>query len=365
MSSDTSTPYYGPVGETSSDILLEKTFMASGYLTGVGFGVQFVMYLLCTRALWLRKPKTPSTWFLLGYIFVLNAINTIWTGTSAYGLQLTFIDNRNYPGGPLAFLGIEFSIWQNILSLASLISGNVLADILLLWRCYVIWAATMGKRAFLVMVIPTLLLLASIATSCLFAYETVSPSGFFSKITANFALPYFALSLSLNILLTIMIVFKMSIQKLKGRAIFGEQYGRHYTSISTMFIESAALYCLFSILLLITYAMNHPINQIWLGISPSIQMLSSYLIIYRVVQGRAWTTDTWTGTRATQSFRFNNTSYAGQSDTRVARSNGEGPYQLGPMGSGADAKMSAIQVLKSTEVNSDQASWKSGKEDAV
>lgn len=31
-------PYYGPVGETPSEILLEKTFMASGYLTGVGFG---------------------------------------------------------------------------------------------------------------------------------------------------------------------------------------------------------------------------------------------------------------------------------------------------------------------------------------
>ena len=31
-------PYYGPVGETSAQILLEKTFMASGYLTGVGFG---------------------------------------------------------------------------------------------------------------------------------------------------------------------------------------------------------------------------------------------------------------------------------------------------------------------------------------
>lgn len=31
-------PYYGPIGETSTQILLEKTFMASGYLTGVGFG---------------------------------------------------------------------------------------------------------------------------------------------------------------------------------------------------------------------------------------------------------------------------------------------------------------------------------------
>ena len=91
------------------------------------------------------------------------------------------------------------------------------------------------------------------------------------------------------------------------------------------------------------------------------QQIATYLIIYRVVEGRAWTTDTWNGTRATQTFRFQNTSYAGQSDTRVARSNAEGPYQLEAM---PDAKMSGIQVLQSTEVASDHTSWKSGKEEA-
>lgn len=58
-------------------------------------------------------------------------MNTIWTGTSAYGLQLTYIDNRNYPGGILAFLGVEFSLPANVLSLAALVAGNILADALL------------------------------------------------------------------------------------------------------------------------------------------------------------------------------------------------------------------------------------------
>lgn len=58
-------------------------------------------------------------------------MNTIWTATSAIGLQLTFIDNRNYPGGVIAFLGVEFGLPVNIVSLASYITGNIMADALL------------------------------------------------------------------------------------------------------------------------------------------------------------------------------------------------------------------------------------------
>lgn len=48
--------------------------------------------------------------------------------TSAYGLQLTFINNRNYPGGVIVFLGVEFALPANIVSMASYIASNILAD---------------------------------------------------------------------------------------------------------------------------------------------------------------------------------------------------------------------------------------------
>lgn len=59
-------------------------------------------------------------------------MNAIWTATSAYGLQLTYIDNRNYPdGGSWAFLQVEFSDPSQVVALASYIIGNVMADALL------------------------------------------------------------------------------------------------------------------------------------------------------------------------------------------------------------------------------------------
>ncbi|KAH8101231.1 hypothetical protein BXZ70DRAFT_117757 [Cristinia sonorae] len=304
-------PYYGPVGETSKEILLEKTFIASGYLTGFGYGVQFVLYLACVRILWQRKPHSRFTYFLLAYITFLCLMNTIWTATSAYGLQLTYIDNRNFPGGPFAYLQVEFSAPSNVLSLASYIAGNIMADALLLWRTHVIWSASAGpmfwSMATLIVAFGSLVLLGSLSMAILFAIETASPNGFFSAEATSFALPFFGLSLGLNIWLTIMIVLRMLYHRRQGREIFGRNYGKHYASISAMFVESAALYAICSILLLSTYAPQHPINQIWLGLEPSVQMISSYLIIYRVVEGRAWNSETFNKTDGLTSMAFDST----------------------------------------------------------
>ncbi|TCD61350.1 hypothetical protein EIP91_008560 [Steccherinum ochraceum] len=330
-------PYYGPIGETSEQILLEKTFMASGYLTGFGYGVQFVLYLACVRILWQRRPRTRFTYFLLAYITILCAMNTIWTATSAFGLQLTYIDNRNYPGGPFAYLQIEFSTTSNVLSLASYIVGNILADALLLWRTHVIWSAAVGpsvwSMATLIVGVGCIALLGSLSMAVLFAIETASPFGFFSSQATSFALPYFGLSLALNIWLTLMIFLRMLFHRRQGRKIFGTNYGKHYASISTMFIESAALYAISSILLLGTYAPQHPINQIWLGLEPSVQMISSYLIIYRVVEGRAWNSETFNqtgGGMTSIAFEDSDMSKATRStgDTDVTRTNAVNAFDI-------------------------------------
>jgi hypothetical protein len=94
-------------------------------------GVQLVLYIACMRILWRVGNRGGFTYFLLVYISLLCSMNTIWTATSAVGLQLTYIDNRNYPGGVIGFLNVEFALPSNVASLTSYIIGNVLADALL------------------------------------------------------------------------------------------------------------------------------------------------------------------------------------------------------------------------------------------
>ncbi|KAJ6566292.1 hypothetical protein B0H19DRAFT_1257543 [Mycena capillaripes] len=62
----------------------------------------------------------------------------MYTGVSTYGLQTTFIDNRNYPapdadslGGPIAYLNVEFFLNYNIVSQVVFTLGNLMVDALL------------------------------------------------------------------------------------------------------------------------------------------------------------------------------------------------------------------------------------------
>ncbi|KAJ6612722.1 hypothetical protein B0H10DRAFT_2278881 [Mycena sp. CBHHK59/15] len=259
MSNDTVN--YGPTDDTPSDLLLEKTFLISGYLTGVGY----------VNALFGRGRHSGLTKMLIPYLTILCAMNTIWTATSAYGLQLTFIDNRNYPGSVIAFLGIEFALTSNVISLASYITGNIMADALMIWRCYIVWAASTRSKAKYAILLPCLMLTGSL--------------GLFGPTTAAFATPYFAVSMILNIVVTVLITFRILFYKRRGTAI--SAYNPFNLSVVAIFIESAALYSVISLLLLVTFALGHPINQIWLGVSPSVQVISNYLIVYRVARGQA------------------------------------------------------------------------------
>ena len=104
----------------------------------------------------------------------------------------------------------------------------------------------------------------------LFEIAGATGMGALGKVDDTLGLAYFTLSLSLNLLLTGMIVYRIRSYQRSMRDL----YDRHkpYTSVATMFVESAALYTISLIPLLVTFALNSPYSQIFLGIAPSVQV---------------------------------------------------------------------------------------------
>ena len=88
----------------------------------------------------------------------------------------------------------------------------------------------------------------------------------------NFSLPYFTLSLSLNVIVSIFITLRLLSQRRKVVNILGRQHAQQYVSIAAMIVESAALYSVFSITFLVLYAINHPVQNIFLQILPQIEV---------------------------------------------------------------------------------------------
>ena len=97
----------------------------------------------------------------------------------------------------------------------------------------------------------------------------------------NIATTYFSASLALNVVLTSLIVSRLLKFKLEAQKILGTGYGKHYTLISIVFVESAFLNAVCSILLLASY-LEMTINitmtfDVWIAITPAIQVRRSFI----------------------------------------------------------------------------------------
>ncbi len=95
---------------------------------------------------------------------------------------------------------------------------------------------------------------------------------FYSALPLAYGESYYAISLGVNIMLTILIILRLYMYRRRLLTSLPPEHARHYVSLATIVVESAALYSVFAILFLITYAVGHPTNQIFLGVASSTQV---------------------------------------------------------------------------------------------
>ncbi|TFK18701.1 hypothetical protein FA15DRAFT_709633 [Coprinopsis marcescibilis] len=287
-------PYYGP--EDRSQILFEHMFVAGDLVTGIGYGIQLVLYTSCFIYLWGQKnTRSRTSWILIFYMTLLLIIETIFVAVQARTVQDIYIDNRNYPGGPMAYFFATQDKAINVMFAATLFLLTFLADLLVLWRCWTIWRATLGTySAYFATAFPVMTLLASFALGTLWTLQSSKPGlSFYSQVPKAFGVSYFWISLSTNILMTILITSRLWWYRRTAMRSLPEEQVREYFSLITIFVESAAIYSMFALVFIITYMVDHPINQIALSLTSSSQQIAGYWIIYRIVKGKAWTQHTF------------------------------------------------------------------------
>lgn len=60
-------------------------------------------------------------WWLIAYVSVIISMATIGLGTNIKFNEMTYIDYRDYPGGPNAFTVDFYSNWVNIFGFAAFV----------------------------------------------------------------------------------------------------------------------------------------------------------------------------------------------------------------------------------------------------
>lgn len=101
------------------------------------------------------------------------------------------------------------------------------------------------------------------------------PGGFFfSGKAVNFGLPYYSITVSMNIIVTALICTRLFYMSKQVRAALGSQNAKLYTSVAAMLIESAAPYTAMGILFLPFYAKGNNVvvamGQVWSKLTVSI-----------------------------------------------------------------------------------------------
>lgn len=281
--SDPTTP---TAPEVNPLLIFERSLYYGNYVSAILTGMVVLMFLLTLVNLKQAPLSRRLALFygsysglLVALIMIAESVNVVWA-------EMAWVEHRSDPGGVTEFLIEQQTVWYEIMGTTASILMAMLGDAFLLYRCYVIWSST-----WYVIVFPAIIFLASIALGIITLVQSAQPSGLFAGSSVDWGTPYFSITVSLNLLLALLIIARLMWVRRSLTAV-GLDDGGLYTGLAAMIIESAAPMSATGIAFVVSFATESQtsigIGQIW-GTSLAV---AQQLIIFRIVSGKAWTSQT-------------------------------------------------------------------------
>jgi len=250
--------------EPASEIVRERTIFIEQIMNGVGYGVALTLYchIVVAFARSRRRYSSAGSRALLGLNSLMIILSTLYLAGCIVLSTKMFIDDRNFPGGPDAYLIAEYSFPVTMMANAAYPIEIWLCDGLMIYRCLLVYGFD-----FRVIVFPVLLLMGSFAMgSIILNQQLVGKTGFWAATTINFAVPFFSLSMALNFTATVLIVLRLMFIRRQVYKALGPDRARDRVSVSAMFIESATITTTVSLIFLVPYARGHPVSNVFQGL---------------------------------------------------------------------------------------------------
>ncbi|KAJ7207049.1 hypothetical protein GGX14DRAFT_635902 [Mycena pura] len=188
-----------------------------------------------------------------------------------------WINLRRGNWNPSFLIANEFDFWCNRLAIDTNFVMVWLMNLLLLYRCFVIWSYDIFVVALMSSVYLAIIAL-SIAVMIFAAL-------FFNL---NVQLSFLVLTCTFNLLFTVLVSTRLLTARNRITSLLGAEHAITYTSITATLVESAALYFIFDVICVVTYAVHSDIQNLILLENCLIQGISQLLIIVRVAEGREY-----------------------------------------------------------------------------
>ncbi|KAK0209099.1 hypothetical protein DFS33DRAFT_503470 [Desarmillaria ectypa] len=280
-------PAYAPPGESTHDLWVEKTNLNGMALALIAYGILLTMVLQCFQGLFALRTQERQWWMWI-YVSAVLVLATIGVSGNQMFIQMTYINYRNYPGGPNAFTLFFYATTSNLMSFIAYIVLGWLADGLVLYRFFIIY-----DRNLWAVIALAIIYLGDIGSGLGLAISIArSQDSFWATTSVRLGIAFWSISVGLNIVFTCLIATRLLLIRQRANAVLGPNHGSHYTSVVAIMVESAVLYSLWALVFLITYARNNPVQNILLPPLGQIEGIAPLLIILRVIRGRAWNSTT-------------------------------------------------------------------------
>jgi hypothetical protein len=304
-------PQYAP-DESEAVRFSERTWLQGAFISVLAYGMQVVLYSMSCYWLYQNRHTDNSkrNVGLMIYITVIFVLGTLYIAGLLQFTQDAFIDGRNIPGGPSVYETVMFSVPIDMLPNVIMVLLSWMCDIInvgppigrailstsemfkhKVWRCVVVYKGS-SIPIWVVCAIPALLYMGSVGEAlstrsilcnltivlyqalgiCFLKQVGATSQSPWASAGINFTIPYYSMSLALNILVTILIVVQLLIYRSRINQALGKNHGAHYASVAAMVVESAAMYSSFALLFLVPFALNHPLSQIFIQSLPPVQV---------------------------------------------------------------------------------------------
>ncbi|KAF9442830.1 hypothetical protein P691DRAFT_680737 [Macrolepiota fuliginosa MF-IS2] len=283
-------------------------------LGGVLYGIALALYWLSAQALY---PRLRGAGQRRGCIVsfttasIVISIGLVLTMLNLRVPQLDHVDNINL-SAPVRY--------RTRTSLCLLgVAIDALTVGIHLWRVWVIWGAT--RYQILVTLLPTLFLLPYLGVNTTMILTGVIRDRSDGALMVCYIVT-FTLGTTTRVLATLLVVLRLLLMRQRQiRLMVGvSEFGRQYTSISAMLVESCALGSVWALvdLVFFKFLAEGLVNGIFFINESYIEIIAFLLVIYRVSAGRAWNSNT---DRQLSTIRWNHDGQLTTGETETGISN--------------------------------------------
>ncbi|KAJ7771054.1 hypothetical protein DFH07DRAFT_804692 [Mycena maculata] len=263
----------------SSALTAARMSYAAAIVGCVGYGIYVVLAYQCIRRLIGRTQTwTTSRVALLTYTSLLFAVQTIYFVAACKWSEIEFVETAVDP----AVFASQQSSMLSVLKGTGYTINIWFADAFILYRAYIVWGRHYALLA------PLATYIGALATGIGLLVEISKPGAAFGQTALiNFGTPFLSLSVTTNVLSTILIAGRLTHHR---RAIHRiHQNGQGHSTVSAIFAESAALYAIVALVYIPLFARNLTLQYPFSALMGAVTSIAPTLIILRMAGGTAVT----------------------------------------------------------------------------